>query len=414
VATITVFSGTCCHAEDVAREVAHSLDYEIVRDQDLVSETTKRFDMPDSKLVRAMVGKTSVFNKFTHERERCIAYLKCVLADNLRRGNQLYLGASGHLIPRGMPQVIRVCMMASVPYRTKVAMHVAGMSQKEAIRSIHSADVEVTRWTAYLFQKHPWDPSLYDIVVRMDEKTVEQVSILICNRAGTDVVQTGETYLKALEDLYLTAQIEVVLAREGHDVSVSAKDGRVVLTINKRVIMLSRLEEELKRIVGGIPGVLDVETTVGPGFYEKDVYRHYDFRTPSKVLLVDDELHFVRTLSERLLLRNVGTAVVYDGGQALDFLEEEEPDVMILDLKMPGIDGVAVLKRVRESHPNVEVIILTGHGSEAEKEECVAMGAFAYLEKPVDIERLTATLRSAGEKSGELVGGTRHGSEYPG
>ncbi|MBW1896071.1 MAG: response regulator, partial [Deltaproteobacteria bacterium] len=152
---------------------------------------------------------------------------------------------------------------------------------------------------------------------------------------------------------------------------------------------------------GEIPGVLKVETTVGPGFYETDVYRHYDFRSPSKVLLVDDELQFVETLSERLLLREVGSAAVYDGEQALHLLEEEEPDVMILDLKMPGIDGISVLNRVKKSHPNMEVIILTGHGSKREEETCMAMGAFAYLEKPVDIEHLTKTLRSAYGRIGE-------------
>jgi DNA-binding NtrC family response regulator len=71
---------------------------------------------------------------------------------------------------------------------------------------------------------------------------------------------------------------------------------------------------------------------------------------------------------------------------------------MILDLKMPGIDGIEVLRRVKKTHPKIEVIILTGHGTEADREVCMKLGAFAYLQKPVDIDQLSATLRAANDK----------------
>jgi len=79
-------------------------------------------------------------------------------------------------------------------------------------------------------------------------------------------------------------------------------------------------------------------------------------------------------------------------------VSEDEPEVMILDLKMPGIDGIEVLRRVKETRPEIEVIILTGHGSDADKETCMKLGAFAYLQKPVDIELLSETLKKANEK----------------
>ena len=119
---------------------------------------------------------------------------------------------------------------------------------------------------------------------------------------------------------------------------------------------------------------------------------------PSKLLLVDDERQFVQTLSERLRLREIGSVIAYDGESALTMIKEEEPDVMILDLKMPGIDGIEVLKRVKQTNPRIEVIILTGHGSEADKEMCMQLGAFAYLQKPVDVNVLSETIKRANEK----------------
>jgi len=147
-----------------------------------------------------------------------------------------------------------------------------------------------------------------------------------------------------------------------------------------------------------VQGVRSVETKVGKEFYQSDIYRKYSLEMPAKLLLVDDERQFVQTLSERLLLREIGSVVAYDGESALNIIREEEPDVMILDLKMPGIDGIEVLKRVKQTNPCVEVIILTGHGSEKDKELCMDLGAFAYLQKPVDVAVLSETIRKANEK----------------
>ncbi|MFP4168411.1 MAG: response regulator [Desulfonatronovibrionaceae bacterium] len=115
-----------------------------------------------------------------------------------------------------------------------------------------------------------------------------------------------------------------------------------------------------------------------------------------KVLLVDDEKEFVESLSERLQLRNLDAEVAYDGEQALQALAEgKEPDVMVLDLRMPGIDGIDVLRRVRKTHPEMRVVILTGHGTSKDEEAAKQLGAFEYMEKPVEIEHLDSTLRRA-------------------
>ena len=116
---------------------------------------------------------------------------------------------------------------------------------------------------------------------------------------------------------------------------------------------------------------------------------------PLKILLVDDEKEFIQTLSERLQMRNMGTAVVYDGNAALDQVQYDEPDVMIIDLKMPGIDGIELLKRVKQTWPQIQVIVLTGHGSEQDKKNCMALGAFSYMQKPVDIDLLSESLKKA-------------------
>jgi DNA-binding NtrC family response regulator len=120
-----------------------------------------------------------------------------------------------------------------------------------------------------------------------------------------------------------------------------------------------------------------------------------------RVLLVDDEEDFVRTMAERMEMRDLGSDVALDGETALQMLEEEIPDVMVLDLRMPGMGGMEVLRRVKKSYPQIEVIIMTGHGSDEEEVEARSLGAFDYLRKPVDITQLMETIKGAGRAKGD-------------
>ncbi len=117
-----------------------------------------------------------------------------------------------------------------------------------------------------------------------------------------------------------------------------------------------------------------------------------------KVLLVDDEKEFVESLSERLRLRNLDAEIAFDGKEALEALKKGDPDVMVLDLRMPGIDGIEVLRRARKINPDLQVVILTGHGTEKDEAQAKRLGAFAYLNKPVEIDELVSTLSRAWEK----------------
>lgn len=396
---VTLFSGIFCKKEAVVKELIARTGFKLLTDKDMVAETAKISGMSQDKIERAFSAKPSVFNKFTHEKERAIAYLKLSLAKALGEDNLIVTGFSSQLAPKDISHILRVCLIADVKFRLEVGDQDGGLSQKEAMRQIHKNDEDRAGWVNTLFKKNdPWDAELYDIVIPMDKTSVEDAAALIREYAGKDVVRVTDGSKKAVSDFLLAARTEAALAQDGHDVEVSAADGVVTLTINKKVLMLSRLEDELKSIAGKVEGVKSVETKVGKDFYQADIYRRFDFEVPSRVLLVDDEREFVQTLSERLYLRDMGSAVAYDGESALTMVKEDEPEVMILDLKMPGIDGIEVLRRVKETNPDIEVIILTGHGSEKDKEVCLKLGAFGYMQKPVDIDLLSEALKKANEK----------------
>jgi len=396
---ITLFSGNFCKEEPVLETLISETEYKLISDDDLTARAVELSGMAAKKIERAFSSRTSAFNKFTHEKERATSYLKLAAAQELGRDNLVFAGFSSHLIPASINHVLRVCLIADMEFRISEAKTNEGISSKEAAKLIHRQDEDKAVWVNRLHGvKDPWDPSLYDIIIPMDKTAVEEAASLIKENLGKDILQTTAASQKAVDDFLLAVRVEVELAKEGHYVNVGAKDGLVTITINKRVLALGRLEQELKSIALKVKGVRDVKTKVGKDFYQADIYRKYDFEVPSRILLVDDEREFVTTLSERLLMRDMGSVVAYDGRSALDLIESDEPDVMILDLRMPGIDGIEVLRRVKKSNPSIEVIILTGHGSEEDRKTCMELGAFAYLQKPVDIDLLSETLKKANDK----------------
>ncbi len=396
---ITIFSGTFCRKEAIIEKLIADTGYKLITDENVVSAASKLSGISEIKIERAFTAKTSVFNKFTHERERSLAHLRLIVAQMLSEDNLLISGNCGQLIPEKVSHTLRVCVIADMKSRISLAVSNQGLVENEAVKLIRKQDEDCASWVNLLHDSHdPWDASLYDIVIPTDKMSVDNAVALIKTSLKNDAVKSTAESGKAVKDFLLASEVEVALVREGHNVGVTAESGKVTLIINKHVLMLSRLEEELHSIAEKVAGVTAIETKVGPGFHQTDIYRRYDFEMPSKILLVDDEREFVQTLSERLLMRDMGSAVTYDGESALDLVKEEDPDVMILDLKMPGIDGIEVLRRVKQTNPEIEVVILTGHGSDADKEKCMELGAFAYLQKPVDIALLSETIKQANEK----------------
>jgi len=114
-----------------------------------------------------------------------------------------------------------------------------------------------------------------------------------------------------------------------------------------------------------------------------------------KVLVVDDEVAFANTLAQRLKMRDLKATTAYDGDEALSKVKEEEPDVMVLDLKMPGKHGMEVLQEIKKAYPHIQVIVLTGHGTEKDEEDAKRLGGFDFLNKPADIDHLEHKIRKA-------------------
>jgi len=117
-----------------------------------------------------------------------------------------------------------------------------------------------------------------------------------------------------------------------------------------------------------------------------------------KVLLIDDEKDFTKIFSERLMLRNLDVMSVNKPEDAFEQIKISVPDVILLDLKMPGMNGIDMLKILKQFDSTIEIIMITGHGLGLGREEALSMGAFDCLLKPVNIDEVTEKIEQAYKK----------------
>ena len=125
--------------------------------------------------------------------------------------------------------------------------------------------------------------------------------------------------------------------------------------------------------------------------------------TAAKVLLVDDEIDFTDALAARMSARGLEVDTASNGREALDSVQSRHYDVIVLDLMMPEMDGIETLKRLLAFDPDLQVIMLTGHGSVKQGVEAVKNGAVDFLEKPTEIEALMGKIKEAQETSVQLL-----------
>lgn len=117
-----------------------------------------------------------------------------------------------------------------------------------------------------------------------------------------------------------------------------------------------------------------------------------------RILLVDDEVEFLETLVKRLKKRDMNVSAVKSGEEALEWLDREPVDVAVLDVRMPGMDGIQTLREIKRRYPLTEVIMLTGHASFEVAVEGMELGAFDYLMKPINIDDLIYKVQDANKK----------------
>ncbi len=122
-----------------------------------------------------------------------------------------------------------------------------------------------------------------------------------------------------------------------------------------------------------------------------------------KVLLVDDEEDFLEIMSERLTSRGIEVTTMTSAADAIEQINRDFYDAVILDLEMPGMNGIEALKELKEKRPELQIILLTGHATVEKGVEAIKLGAMDFLEKPADMEAISEKIKKAKQKKMLIV-----------
>lgn len=399
MAVIDINAATFCGLEEILEQLAHSTGYQVIGDDELIRRAAQEDSQDVSYIHSVFLDRKRPSPSLFKNSYLALAKVKTIVARCILGEPVILHGLCSMMVPREISHVLKVGILADADFRISQLRQKTGLNASRARDDIRRDDDLLDSWAHILGFGDPWNPGQYDLFIPMHKKTVSEAVSSIIKYSRSRALRRDKTSMDKANAFLLASRVELALAREGHLVQASASGSEVCLTIPGNIILMSKLEAELQETALKIPGVNKVNiefSTDGSGNRKS---RDREHKNRSRLLLVDDEREFVHTLSERLLMREIGSSIVYDGEQALSYIEKEQPETIVLDLKMPGMNGIEVLKRVKQTHPEIKVIILSGHGSREDAEKCLELGAAAYLQKPVDIDRLTSLIQESGDTS---------------
>jgi len=244
---LTISRGSYSRGKEDAEKVASALGYQCIS-RDVLLEASEIFNVPEIKLVRAIRDAPSILDRFSHGKERYVAYIRAALLRQVQRDNVVYHGLAGHFLLQGIPHVLKVRIIADMEDRIREEMKRENISAEKAREILKRDDDERRKWSLSLYGIDTWEPSLYDMVLHVRTLTVDDVVKIIMETVKLPAFATTREAQDVLNDLTLAAQVESALIEEFPKIKVTAKAGEASITIVTGLTFTAALAEEEKII----------------------------------------------------------------------------------------------------------------------------------------------------------------------
>ncbi|WP_319584791.1 response regulator [uncultured Pseudodesulfovibrio sp.] len=495
---ITIFNGCFCDARPVVERVAKITGYRLVEDREIIADAARLSGLNKAMIAGMFNAETAELGLSGPERRQIVSWLRYAVSRKMSaEKNLVFWGFTALLAPRNCASVLSVCLVNETNDRLWSACRDGERTEAEAREFMTKDDRVRGDWVVGVTEcNDPWAETLYDMVVPVGVLGIRQSANIIVEQLGNAVVRDSATSRARMNDFRLAAEVQAELARHGHDLAVSARDGAVTLSLESHGSTLKNGTRCLFDEVSELKGVRGVEIGTGQRYNPNDVFQRAICARPSCVedaredglcasaceedrmiteavrahlpyeawgvsvfvkdgfvslavndhgklldrmarkvcelaeaiegvvgvefgigreyhqgaacarirherclaVLADDRRKFVPTLSPRLRHGvETGSFALYDGKSAFYTMDEHEPEVVLFD--MPVADGADALRQFKLEHPETEILVLADGGAEQDREACMSLGAFAYLNKPVNTAALSETIRAACQKS---------------
>jgi cytidylate kinase len=255
MSVITISRGTFSGGKELASRLANMLGYSYVTREDLTDEATK-LGVPVGKLQMAMLKPPRVYQRMGRERDQYLTCLTMLLCERILKGNIVYQGHTGHLLLPGVPNILRIRVLAELEFRTRAVMQRLKIDREKAKQYITDVDSDRDKWVKFLYNIDWHDPFNYDIVINLDQTGPSNAASVLCSMAQLPDFQLTPAAKKAINNLLLANKAHFALMSNPKtsfaDVKVTANDGLVQVTYLPQQSEVVPFVEEILSSVGGI------------------------------------------------------------------------------------------------------------------------------------------------------------------
>jgi cytidylate kinase len=259
---ITISRGTYSGGKELAECVAARISAPCISREVLV-QAAERFGASEQALVEAMTKPPSVMERFSHQRDAYLAFVRSVLLEHAAAGSFVYHGHAGHLLLADIVNVIRVRIVAPMSFRIPAAMRRLSLDERQARAQIEKVDREREKWTRYLYHRTWQDPFLYDAVLNLEHLDLSDACEIVATMAGLQLFQWTEQSRRAVADKALASLVTAELAKNdltrGSQLEVSAGGGVVYV---RGTTGLREVRDAVPHLVRAVPGVTEVRCEI--------------------------------------------------------------------------------------------------------------------------------------------------------
>ncbi len=255
---IAITRGYYSSGNEIAERVAQQLEYSCIS-REIILEASKEFNIPELSLIHAFEDPPSILDRLTGGKKKYIAHTRTTLLKHLLKDNVVYHGFGGHFFVEGVSHLLKVLITAKLEYRIPIVMKRDNVSRKEASRSLQKIDDQRRKWGQKLYGIEPWDPSLYDLVLRIDKVTVGDAVDTICHIARLKQFQTSPESKREMEDLALTIKIRNFLMDVKPKVDVYIKRKLVYLVTEAQLSEESEMVNKMGEIMKMLPDLKGIK-----------------------------------------------------------------------------------------------------------------------------------------------------------
>jgi cytidylate kinase len=246
----------------VAEQVAQKLNYQLIS-REVLLDASSLFNVTEIKLEKAIHDAPGILERYRHNKQSYVAYIRSALVERVIGGNIVYHGLAGHLLLKGLPHVLKVRINADLERRVAIVMERDKVPAPDARARILEDDKQRRKWTQSLYGQDPWDTSLYDLTICIDKLSIENAVDYICQAANTEGYKSSEKNIQKAKDMSVACQVKADLVVEFPNISVTCEYGNVLIYMKGKDQMTGKLTKKLNHIRESISGIHHLETHAG-------------------------------------------------------------------------------------------------------------------------------------------------------